>query len=116
MPTTGEMAPYGAEGVLAARIALEHARQRLKRCQPVLFEQDSGSEPNQSNVAATTLLAPPNSVQVLVGEINSADTAAMVGQARSAGVPIIAPTASSISLTSMSQQVFRIWPSEPTRR
>jgi branched-chain amino acid transport system substrate-binding protein len=112
MPTTGEMAPYGAEGVIAARIALEHARQTNKRCQPVLFEQDSASDPNQANVAAATLLSPPKSVQVLVGEINSADTAAMVSQARAAAVPIIAPTASAISLTSMSGQVFRIWPSD----
>jgi branched-chain amino acid transport system substrate-binding protein len=112
MPTTGEMAPYGAEGILAARIALERARETNKRCQPVLLEQDSASDPNQANIAAATLLSPPKSARVLVGEINSADTAAMVSQARAAGVPVIAPTASAISLTSMSQQVFRIWPSD----
>ena len=112
MPTTGEMAPYGSEGVLAARIALEHAREKFKNCRPVLLEQDSASDPNQSNLAAANLLAPPNSAQIIVGEINSANTAAMVSQARTANVPIIAPTASAISLTSISQQVFRIWPSD----
>lgn len=112
MPTTGEMAPYGAEGVLAARIALNHAKEKLKNCRPILFEQDSASDPNQSNLAAANLLSPPKSVQVIVGEINSANTAAMVNQARAGEVPIIAPTASMISLTSISQQVFRIWPSD----
>jgi len=112
MPATGEMAPYGAEGVIAGRIALGHARANAKYSKPVLLEQDSGSQVTDANAAAATLLAPPNSVNAIVGEINSADTAAMVSQARVARVPILAPTASMIDLTRMSGQVFRIWPSD----
>ncbi len=65
MPVTGEMAPYGAEGVIAARIALEHARGAYRQCRLTLQEQDSASDPNQANIAAATLLSPPNSVQVI---------------------------------------------------
>jgi ABC-type branched-subunit amino acid transport system substrate-binding protein len=112
MPTTGEMAPYGAEGVIAARLALQEARRAASHCAPVLLEQDSASQPDEANASAATLLRPPRPVQAIVGEINSADTASMVSQARLGGIPIIAPTASAISLTSMSDRVFRIWPSD----
>lgn len=112
MPTTGEMAPYGAEGVLAARLAFEDAKAAAKYSKPLLFEQDSASQVEQANSAAAVLVAPPTSVNILVGEINSDDTAAMVSPARTVGVPIVAPTASRISLTSMSDRIFRIWPSD----
>ncbi len=112
MPTTGEMAPYGAEGVIAGRLALQDARRAATHCAPALIEQDSASQPDEANAAAATLLRPPKPVQAIVGEINSADTASMVSQARLGDIPIIAPTASAISLTSMSDRVFRTWPSD----
>jgi len=112
MPTTGGMAPYGAEGVIAGRVAHEEATYNFRDCKPILLVQDSGSDPTQANSAAAVLVSKPNSVLALVGEINSADTAAMVSQARSAGVPILAPTASMISLTQMATNIFRIWPSD----
>lgn len=112
MPVTGEMAPYGAEGIIAARIALRYAQQNAKHSKPVLLEEDSASKPDQANAAAANLVSRRNAIHVLVGEINSANTAAMVSQARTAGIPILAPTASSISLTSMSDRIFRIWPSD----
>src|SRR5262245_14400428 len=56
MPTTGGMAQYGAEGVIAARIALQDEQRAAKYSTPVLKEQDSASEPGQSNAAATVLL------------------------------------------------------------
>jgi len=112
MPTTGGMATYGAEGVLAARIALEEARAVATASSPILKEEDSASDPTQANEAASALLGNRRPVEAIVGEINSADTAAMVSLSRESNVPIIAPTASLISLTEMSGNLVRIWPSD----
>lgn len=112
MPTSGGLAPYGSEGIIAARIALEDAQDQDLQCRPIIYEVDSGSTPDGANSAAVDLISPPNSVQVLVGEINSDNTAAIAGAARLANVPVIAPTASRISLTRIFDQIVRIWPSD----
>jgi ABC-type branched-subunit amino acid transport system substrate-binding protein len=113
MPTTGELAPYGAEGVIAARMAFEEAKTTAKHSVPVLLkEQDSGTDPDQANAAAASLVSGSKAAHIIVGEINSDDTAAMVSQAQLGDAVILAPTASRISLTATSDRVFRIWPSD----
>jgi branched-chain amino acid transport system substrate-binding protein len=113
LPLTGDAATFGLNASRGAQLAVEHANaQDLGKGIRFAFRvEDSRGDATQA-VTASQKLIDSDGAKMLIGDVTSAGTHALIPIAERAGIPLISPSASDPSLTGKSQLFSRVWPSD----
>lgn len=113
LPLTGDAGTFGQNTSRGAQLAVEIANaQRIGGNTRFAFvEEDSRGDAAQA-VSAGTKLIDSNGVQMLIGDVTSAGTHALVPIAERNRIPLISPSASDPSFSGISPFFCRAWPSD----
>jgi branched-chain amino acid transport system substrate-binding protein len=113
LPLTGDLANYGTACKRGMDMAIEDINnsQGINGKKLEILYEDSKASPKEA-VSIAQKLINIDGVQVLVGEVASTATLAMIPIAEKAKVFLLAPASSSPKLTGASEYFARNWPSD----
>jgi branched-chain amino acid transport system substrate-binding protein len=113
LPMTGDAGSFGQNAARGAELAVKDANnQHLLPGRTVVFQVEDSRGTAPDAVSAATKLIDITHAQVLVGDVTSAGTQAIIPIVTRALVPLISPAASDPSLTGASVFFSRDWPSD----
>jgi branched-chain amino acid transport system substrate-binding protein len=112
LPTTGTAGTYGESIESGIRLAISECREKdlLPRGLEVVWA-DSGSDPARA-VAELEKLVRKQGVRLVIGGATSAEARAILPELEQIGVICLSPSASAPGLGKLSQNFFRIYPSD----
>lgn len=113
LPLTGDAGTFGQNASRGAQLAVEHANSSDK-AKVIRFEfiaEDSRGDASQA-VAAGRKLIDRNAVQLMIGDVTSAATHALIPIAARSNIPLVSPAASDPALSGISPTFARTWPSD----
>jgi len=113
LPMTGDAATFGQNAAHGAELAVKDATdQHLLPGLAIKFEaQDSRGQAGEA-VSAANELIDVGRAKLLVGDVTSAGTQAIIPIVTRARIPLISPAASDPSLSGASPYFARVWPSD----
>lgn len=110
LPLTGDAGAFGRNVERGARLAVEQRSEEDGTRWTVLAEDSQGDA--KGAISAARKLLDVDGADLLVGDVTSAGTHALLPVATDAGKLVISPAASDPALTGKSQLFLRLWPSD----
>lgn len=110
LPLTGESAIYGISIRNGIELAVKQISERKGAPAIQLDIRDSQSDPERAKQLAEELYG--EDVRAVVGGVTTPEAMAMVEVADRAYRVLVSPSASAASLTGISRNFFRVWPSD----
>ena len=113
LPTTGDAATFGQNAANGARLAIEVADKQgfLDGRKVLLAVEDSRGNPADAASGAKKLLD-VDGATLMIGDVTSAGTHALIPIVTKAQIPLISPSASDPALSGASPFFARVWPSD----
>lgn len=113
LPLTGDAAAFGQNALRGAQLAVRQANEadRIPHTTITVMAQDSRGTAQDAVSAARTLID-VNGASLLIGDVTSAGTHALIPIVTRARVPLISPSASDPKLSGVSPFFARVWPSD----
>lgn len=113
LPLTGDAGTFGKNASRGAELAVKEANVRAKNNAPkfILKVEDSRGDASEA-VSATRKLIDANSARLLIGDVTSAGTHAIIPIVTRAKIPLVSPAASDPKLSGSSEFFCRVWPSD----
>jgi len=112
LPMTGDAGTFGQNAARGGELAVKEANE--KRLLPITVEikvEDSrGKAPDA--ISAATKLIDISHVNVMIGDVTSAGTQAIIPIVTRAQIPLVSPAASDPALSGSSPFFARVWPSD----
>lgn len=113
LPLTGDAGAFGQNASRGAELAVLQANEaRLLGDRLVVWKAEDSRGSAMQAIAATRKLLDIDRATLLVGDVTSAGTHALIPIATERKVPVISPSASAPSLTNVSPFFARVWPSD----
>ena len=113
LPMTGDAGSFGQNAARGAELAVKDANDRdLLSGRTVVFKVEDSRGTATDAIPAATKLIDVSHAQVLVGDVTSAGTQAIIPIVTRARVPLISPAASDPALSGASIFFARDWPSD----
>jgi branched-chain amino acid transport system substrate-binding protein len=110
MPLSGDAGTFGKNALQGATLAIEQAKPETGSAFVVKAEDSRGTA--QDAVAAGRKLISVDHAVMLIGDVTSAGTHALLPVIAEARVPLISPSASDPALSGASPYFARVWPSD----
>lgn len=113
LPMTGDAATFGQNAFRGAKVAVDEENQAggIEGKHITLKVEDSRGSA-QNAVSAARKLIDVDKVQMIVGDVTSAGTHALIPIITQARIPTISPAASDPALSNASPYFARVWPSD----
>jgi branched-chain amino acid transport system substrate-binding protein len=113
LPLTGDAATFGRNAEQGARLAVEEANERhLVPGRTVEFKVEDSRGAAADAVAATHKLIDVSGAKLMIADVTSAGTHAILPIVDQAKVPLVSPAASDPKLAGKSPMFSRVWPSD----
>lgn len=111
LPLTGDAATFGKNALQGATLAIEEWPETPGQPIFTLKSEDSRGNPAEAASAARALIDTAHA-RMLIGDVTSAGTHAMIPIVTSSQVPLVSPAASDPALSGTSAFFARVWPSD----
>lgn len=112
LPLTGDAGTFGQNANRGIKLAIETARDSGYLDQPVSYLSENSEGRASLAVSAARKLLDVSGAEVLIGDVTSAGTQALIPIIDERQVPLVSPAASDPGLTGASPYFARTWPSD----